>query len=104
MSAPRPERLEAEELEELVRKLRDYGAPGGEPIGPPKAEPLCGEAKDALLKDGGCPFCHCTQVMQITVKMQDVRLKGGGGTGKYLGCPACPWASPMMTVSRGSQS
>ena len=42
-----------------------------------------------------CPNCGCESVMQITVQINQPLLRGGTGTGVYLGCPACPWASPM---------
>lgn len=79
--------------EQDAQKLRDYGRPGSEPIGIPVAKPL-----DASY-NAECPNCGCRQVMEITVRAKQPFLRGGVGTGKYLGCPACPWASPMALAS-----
>ncbi len=70
--------------------LRDHGYPdmGDEPIGKPKAEPTGTDLE--------CPNCGC-QMMKITVEMKNKLLKGGKGKGVYMGCPACPFASPMVT-------
>ena len=70
--------------------LRDHGYPdmGEKPIGIPKAT--------ATDSDMPCPNCKC-QLMQIEVAMKNPMLKGGKGIGIYLGCPACTFASPMMT-------
>jgi hypothetical protein len=35
--------------------------------------------------------------MKITVDMEGGILKGGKGRGVYMGCPACPFASPAVT-------
>lgn len=71
--------------------LRDHGYPdmGEKPTGVPKAIPM--EPKAA------CPNCGCVELMMITVEMTNPKLKGGKGVGTYVGCPACPYASPMMT-------
>lgn len=78
------------------RDLRDHGYPnmGEKPTGRPKAVPM--EAKDVGF---GCPNCGCTDLMMITVEMAHPLVKGGKGIGTYAGCPACPWASQMMTRS-----
>ena len=53
-----------------------------------------------------CPNCNCPEVYMIEVDLVDnpeharlVLLKGKGRPkGTYIGCPACPFASPMMTT------
>lgn len=75
--------------------LRDHGyGDSPEVTGVPK---VLGEAKG-----NDCPHCGCTQTFLLRVEVVKVkRLKGGSGSGSYIGCPACPWASPMVTVATG---
>jgi hypothetical protein len=75
--------------------IRDYGlGKHGDPVGPPKVE--------GKVKGGCCPNCGCESVYTLRVRMVLVpQLKGMGGVGTYIGCPACPWASPMAIVSEG---
>tara|TARA_B100000131_G_scaffold221323_1_gene212852 strand:- start:38931 stop:39173 length:243 start_codon:yes stop_codon:yes gene_type:complete len=75
---------------------RNYGLPQGEPVGVPVAKMLEGKAADMP-----CPNCGCNELMEITVEMNQPLLKGGKGKGTYIGCPACPFASPCMVVSGG---
>lgn len=46
-----------------------------------------------------CPNCGCKQTYHIMVMVENRLLKGGKGVGNYIGCPACPYASPMMTTA-----
>ncbi len=47
-----------------------------------------------------CPNCGCKTTYEVKVEMTEVAcLVGGKGLGAYLGCPACPWASPMAITS-----
>lgn len=82
---------------------RDYG--GINPtsvIGKPTAKPIEDSVVlDAIAAEGGCPHCGCTTIFEIEVEVTMPQLKGGKGVGRYLGCPACPWASPMLTVAKG---
>jgi DNA-directed RNA polymerase subunit RPC12/RpoP len=75
---------------------RDYGLPNSSPTSAPKAEPI--EDQDGLV----CPNCGCAQLMKVTVEADQKLLKGGKGIGTYIGCPACPFASPMMIVASES--
>lgn len=49
-----------------------------------------------------CPHCGCDRVYSIEVEIADppptLRRPPGPHRviGRYLGCAACPWASPMM--------
>ena len=43
-----------------------------------------------------CPHCGCTSIHQVTVRMKTPRMRTGEGICRYLGCPACPWASPAV--------
>lgn len=81
-----------------LEKLRGcYGdGPENDPYEPPIAK-LVGPIEG---KQPECPNCGCAQVMEITCQIKDSRLRSGEGIGKYLGCPACPWASPMAIVSK----
>ena len=73
------------------RDLRDHGygdvaTPDGVPVAV------------VTNQDMPCPNCEC-QLLQVTLKVKNPKLKGGKGTGMYLGCPACPYASPMLTTA-----
>ena len=45
-----------------------------------------------------CPNCH-GNVVEVQVPVSSPVVTGGNGVGHYLGCPACPWAGPMLVVS-----
>lgn len=72
--------------------LRNYGMPDcGEPLKPPKATVISTRMM--------CPNCGCTNVMSVEVLVSNKLLRGGVGLASYLGCPACPWASPAMVAA-----
>ena len=79
----------------MIDNVRDYGLPEGTPISVPVAKPAEGPV---TVK--GCPNCGCKELASVTVEMQAELLKHGRGTGTYIGCPACPWASPMLMTSK----
>jgi len=85
---------------------RDHGlADPGTPISKPVARAITDkEFQAAVDAADGCPNCGCETIMEITLQVEMPMLKGGKGTGRYLGCPACPWASPMITIATGSES
>lgn len=66
---------------------RDYGMPGPEEVGIPKVLEQVNET---------CPLCKCKTLYRIEIAVKMMRLRTGVGVGTYIGCPACPWASPMM--------
>jgi len=84
-------------------KERDYGMPFNGETGTPKATPLDAEMAESVRASGGCPNCGCLEVMEVTVPVSMDILAGGKGLGKYLGCPACPWASPMIAMAQPPQ-
>lgn len=50
-----------------------------------------------------CPNCGGEVVLvQLEVTLPD-SVGGGVGSCTYLGCPACPWASPSMTSRREAE-
>jgi len=72
------------------------------PCGVPKAtkiEESVGPWSQVPASELECPHCGCKEVMQIEVDLESRMLKGGKGVGYYIGCPACPWASPMMSIA-----
>jgi hypothetical protein len=73
---------------------RDYGLPNSEPTSRPIASPL-----PTITPIDACPLCRCKEVMVITLEVNQPLLKGGKGKGSYFGCPACPWASPMLITA-----
>ena len=92
-----------------AKNLRNYEGLGrsSKPTGIPKATPI-GEASGPWPTPPGsdihCPNCGCKEVMQIEVDVENNLLRGNNGVGYYIGCPACPWASPMMSVSTSGDS
>jgi len=79
-----------------VKNPRDYGyGESPAPVGPPVVGERCHEA---------CPNCGCTTVFVIKVTLPtappQLRRPKEPHTivGNYVGCPACPWASPMITI------
>lgn len=49
-----------------------------------------------------CPHCKCATLYDIEVVITGHPLlaSGGNGVGRYIGCPACPFATPMLMVAR----
>ncbi len=43
-----------------------------------------------------CPHCCCATLYNIEVTID--HPTHGHGAGAYVGCPACPFASPMVMV------
>lgn len=70
--------------------LRDYGRddPSMNVVGSPVI--LNEHENDA------CPHCGCKRTFLIKVQVTS-DLLGGPGVGVYVGCAACPWASPMIS-------
>lgn len=69
------------------------------PLGRPIARPMRSNGGVAPFEDKECPNCGCRQLMEIEVEVNNTYLKGGVGTGYYIGCPACPFASKMFAVA-----
>ena len=72
---------------------RSYGLGESTVIG----APVIGESVDIE-----CPYCHAPKTFEIRVKVNAPPLlrisKGGEAIGRYIGCAACPFASPMVTT------
>lgn len=79
------------------RNLRNYGLGETEVSGSPRI-------KGQL--DKPCPHCGCPAVYEIEVDVASAGgfpLSEGEWVGKYLGCAACPWASPCISTKVASQ-
>lgn len=48
-----------------------------------------------------CPNCQCPQTFFIQVNVKVMPVAGGRGVMSYVGCAACPWASPALIVGGG---
>jgi len=71
-----------------IEELRTYGLPNSNAIGIPNWEKT----------DMECPNCK-SLLCVVSVRVEQSLLVGGVGTSTYLGCPACPYASPAMNVA-----
>jgi hypothetical protein len=90
--------------------MRDYGGVNPHSQGEVGVPRVVGYPDDARLT---CPNCKCGSLASIEVEITNIAkeklmgtlLRGvahsGEALGSYLGCPACPWASPMMMVAKG---
>tara|TARA_R110000751_G_scaffold291126_1_gene397937 strand:- start:750 stop:1037 length:288 start_codon:yes stop_codon:yes gene_type:complete len=88
---------------EKKMNLRDHGLNKDcVPVGTPRATLVSEGGKVAPVEDIICPNCSCPDLMNIQVEITNKMLTSGKGTGYYLGCPACPWASPMLAVGSSS--
>lgn len=73
-----------DEYDKMVRRLRDYGLPDPVPVG----IPVWRRSTEK------CPNCKAT-ACNVSV---EVEVKGRQGMCRYLGCPACPWASSSVVT------
>ncbi len=85
---------------------RDYGIPTDDlgELGTP-------ELVDTKSTKIACPNCACKDTFAVKIRINNVSSKapsvkllrgvtnGGVVYGNYVGCPACPWASPMMMTA-----
>lgn len=81
----------------MSHPLRDYGLGDMKLDGVPR---FTGFSPDDA---AACPNCGCTSIAVLQVDVVNARLIGGRGVGTYMGCPACPWASPMVCVAVGAK-
>lgn len=82
------------------KKLRDYGLSSVDTrkyvVGFPR---VVREFSDPLVFTS-CPNCGCQKLFLISVDVRDYpQLRGGSGYGEYIGCAACPFASPMVVIA-----
>jgi hypothetical protein len=85
-----------------IEELRSYGMSNScTPVGAPRIR-KSGEKRTAPTKDIECPHCKCEQLFEIEVDVEGPYLNGGAGVGYYMGCAACPWASPMIAIATNS--
>jgi hypothetical protein len=74
---------------------RDYGlGNSSKPTGKPKVVAKAGTI---------CPYCLSDTTFIIEVEVDNGYLIGGKGIGVYVGCAACPWASPMLSYATGDR-
>lgn len=55
--------------------------------------------RNKILGGPPCPCCGCKSLYDIEVDVECPMLTTGKGVGVYVGCPACPFASPMVMVA-----
>lgn len=73
-----------------AKKLRDYGLADCTSM-------IDGVPRVIEIDIGTCPNCKCENLMVIEIPVKTKLLDGGSGVGTYVGCPACPYASPMIS-------
>lgn len=72
--------------------MRDYGLSKPKTISPPRIV--------APVEKEACPHCKGVTLFEIEIDVAVALLKHGGiGVGRYLGCAACPYASPMFIAA-----
>ena len=74
----------------MRKNIRDYGLPNSEVLSVPVTKEL-----PEHLKKEPCPNCGCQSLAMLEVDVKQDLVRGGVGKGVYIGCPACPWASPL---------
>lgn len=56
------------------------------------------------VKNTTCPNCQCTSLYLVQVPVKGPSMlrvpQGRKAYSTYVGCPACPWASPAMLTAR----
>jgi C4-type Zn-finger protein len=70
--------------------MREYGLPN--------PTPADGAVPQWKATELACPACGGL-LCEVTLKVTMPHLRGGRGVSTYLGCPACPYASPSMSRS-----
>jgi hypothetical protein len=73
------------------RKLRDYGL--GDSTQHVRGVPIIKGKAEGL---PACPNCGCETTFEIEVNVEHHLLRGNKGIGTYVGCAACPMATPMV--------
>lgn len=81
------------------RSLRDYGLGNlSKPTGTPTWKP-------AFMRADPMPYPNCgAQLCEVEVAVDHPLVHGGKGISMYLGCPACPFASPAVVRAGGGGS
>ena len=94
-----------EEKTEFIKSFAPMRGREGLPDGPkPTSVPKATKPRGLLAGVNNsieCPICGCEEIMEIEHEVEHELLKGGKGISVYLGCPACPWASEMLSISTG---
>ena len=90
------------EITKEMAALRSYGMNSScTPTGAPRIRGSS-ETRTAPSVDTECPHCKCEKLFEIEVDVDGPALAGGSGVGYYMGCAACPWASPMIAIASRS--
>jgi len=76
-----------------MSSLRDYGLGDSTENVTSKPRLVSGQLDEA------CPNCGGIALFGIHVDVEHPNLKGSKGTGFYVGCAACPYASPMLMTA-----
>ena len=73
--------------------MRDYGLPTPTPVE--------GAVPEWRRVTTPCPNCGAA-LCEVTLEVTMPQLRGNLGVCVFLGCPACPYASPSVTRSLAS--
>jgi hypothetical protein len=100
--------MDEEEKEAFIRSFAPMRGKEGLPDGPkPTSQPKARKPQGLLAginESVECPICGCEEIMEIEQDVEHEGLRGGTGMSVYLGCPACPWASEMLTIATGGRN
>lgn len=95
--------MNEEEKVDFIKSFAQMRGREGLPEGPRPTSPPRARAPQGLLAGINdsveCPICGCEEIMEIEQNVEHENLRGGKGISVYLGCPACPWASEMLSYA-----
>ena len=95
--------MDEKEKMDFIKSFAPMRGREGLPDGPkPTSAPKARKPRGVLagVNDSvECPICGCEEIMEIEQEVEHSYLRGGKGISVYLGCPACPWASEMLSVA-----
>lgn len=93
---------------EFIKSFAPMRGRDGLPEGPePTSTPVASKPSGVMKTINGalsCPICGCKQIMEIQQETKSNLLRGGTGLSMFLGCPACPWASEMLTIAAAASN
>jgi hypothetical protein len=95
--------MNEQEKKDFIRSFAHMRGKEGLPEPPRPSSKPTARKPEGILRDlvdsSECPVCGCEEIMEVEMSVEHEELRGGQGHAVFLGCPACPWASEMLTVA-----